>query len=122
MIENKLTKIIVDSGKQDITIEREFDAPRELVFKTFTDPELYTQWLGPRGLTMSIETFEPRKGGSWRYIQQDANGNEFAFHGVNHEVTSPERNIRGRLPLVHMNAPGTRNDIFMGCNTGGVYG
>lgn len=121
-MKNKLTKITAEPGKQEIIIERGFDAPRELVFKAFTDPKLYTQWLGPRGLTMTIETCEPRKGGSWRYIQQDANGNEFAFHGVNHEVTSPERNIRGRLPLVRTNIPGTRKDIFMGCNTGGVYG
>ena len=46
-----------------------------------------------RGFTMKLETFESRNGVSWRYIQKDANDNEFAFHGVNHEVTSPERII-----------------------------
>jgi uncharacterized protein YndB with AHSA1/START domain len=74
-------------------IIREFDAPRELVFKAFTDPKLYVQWIGPRGLTTNLETFEPRNGGSWRYIQKDKHGNEYAFHGVNHEVLSPERII-----------------------------
>ena len=59
------------------------------MFKAFTDPKLYAQWLGPRGLTTKLEAFEPRDGGSWRYIQKDANGNEFAFHGVNHEVNAP---------------------------------
>ena len=93
MTKNKFTKITAESGKQEIIIEREFDAPRELVFKAFTDPELYVQWLGPRGFTMTLETFEPRNGGSWRYIQKDAEGNEYAFHGVNHEVLSPERII-----------------------------
>jgi uncharacterized protein YndB with AHSA1/START domain len=93
MAKNKPTKIAAEPGKQEIIIEREFDAPRELVFKAFTDPKLYVQWLGPRGLSMTLETFEPRNGGSWRYIQKDANGNEFAFHGVNHEVTSPHRII-----------------------------
>ena len=88
-----LTKITAEPGKQEIIIEREFDAPRELVFKAFTDPELYVQWIGPRGLTMTLETFEPKNGGSWRYIQKDADGNEYAFHGVNHEVLSPERII-----------------------------
>jgi uncharacterized protein YndB with AHSA1/START domain len=87
------TRITAEPGKQEIIIEREFAAPRELVFKAFTDPELYVQWLGPRELTMTIETFEPRDGGSWRYIQKDANGNEYAFHGVNHDVTAPERTI-----------------------------
>ena len=89
----KLTKITAEPGKQEIIIEREFDVPRELVFKAFTDPKLYVQWLGPRRLTMRLEKFEPRNGGSWRYISKDPENNEFAFHGVNHEVLSPERII-----------------------------
>lgn len=93
MTKNNLTKITAEPGKQEIIIIREFDAPRELVFKAFTDPELYTQWLGPRELIMTLERFEPRNGGSWRYIQKDPEGNEYAFHGVNHEVTASERII-----------------------------
>jgi uncharacterized protein YndB with AHSA1/START domain len=42
---------------------------------------------------MTLETFEPRSGGSWRYIHKDNQGNEYAFHGVNHEVLAPERII-----------------------------
>jgi uncharacterized protein YndB with AHSA1/START domain len=87
------TRVTAEPGEQDFIITRDFDAPRELVFKAFTDPDLYVQWLGPRGLTMTLETFEPRDGGSWRYIQKDQDGNEFAFHGVNHEVLPPERLI-----------------------------
>jgi uncharacterized protein YndB with AHSA1/START domain len=87
------TDISAEPGKQEIVITREFEAPRELVFKAFTDPELYVQWIGPRDLTMTLEIFEPEDGGSWRYIQKDPSGNEFAFHGVNHEVTAPERII-----------------------------
>ncbi len=93
MTKNNLTKIAAEPGKLEMTITREFDAPRELVFKAFIDPKLYVQWLGPRGITTTLETFEPRSGGSWRYIQKDQNGNEYAFHGVNHEVTAPERII-----------------------------
>ena len=93
MTKNNKTKITAEPGKQEIIIAREFDAPRALVFKAFTDPELYMQWLGPRRLTMRLETFEPRNGGSWRYIHADNNGNEYAFHGVNHEVLTPERII-----------------------------
>ena len=92
-MEKNDTNIMAEPGKQEIVIEREFNAPRELVFKAFTDPKLYVQWLGPRGFTTKLETFEPRNGGSWRYVQRDAKGNEFAFHGVNHEVLSPERII-----------------------------
>ena len=87
------TKVTAEPEKHDILITREFDAPRELVFKAFTDPELYVQWLGPRRLKMTLEKFEPKSGGSWRYTHKDEKGNEFGFHGVNHEVTFPERII-----------------------------
>jgi len=93
MTKNKQTRIIAKPGKQEIVITREFDAPRELVFKAFTDPKLYIQWLGPREIAMSIEKFEPRNGGPWRYIHKDEDGKEYAFHGVSHEVTAPERII-----------------------------
>ncbi|HEY0196131.1 MAG TPA: SRPBCC family protein [Methanobacterium sp.] len=92
MAENSM-KISAEPGKQEIFITKEFDAPRELVFKAFTDPELYKQWIGPQELTTEIDVFESVNGGSWRYIQRDWEGNEYAFHGVNHEVLPPERII-----------------------------
>jgi uncharacterized protein YndB with AHSA1/START domain len=94
MSNNNLTRIIAEPGKQEIFIEREFDAPRELVFKAFTDPKLLAQWLGPRILTMTVETFEPKNGGSWRFVHKDRDGNAYAFHGVHHEVADSERMIR----------------------------
>ena len=87
------TVITAEPGKQELFVTREFDASRELVFKAHTDPELYARWVGPRDLTTILETFEPTSGGRWRYIQKDKNGNSFGFHGVNHEVTAPERII-----------------------------
>ena len=87
------TKITAEPGKQEVMITREFDAPRELVFKAFTDPELYVKWLGPRRLTMRLVTFEPRNGGMWRFIQKGQDSTEHAFHGVYHEVSAPERII-----------------------------
>jgi uncharacterized protein YndB with AHSA1/START domain len=87
------TIITAEPGKQELFITREFDYPRELVFKAYTDPKLYVQWLGPRGLTMTLEKFEPRSGGEYRYIHSDRNGNTYAFHGVYHEVAAPERII-----------------------------
>lgn len=90
---NNQTIVTAEPGKQEIFIVREFDAPRELVFKAFVDPELYVQWLGPRGYEMTLETFEPWSGGHWRYIHTDKDGNAFGFHGVNHDVTAPERLI-----------------------------
>jgi uncharacterized protein YndB with AHSA1/START domain len=87
------TKMIAEPGKQEIFIVRELDAPRELVFKAFTDPELYSQWLGPRRLTTEFEKLEAKNGGSYRFINEDEKGNKFGFHGVYHEVLAPERII-----------------------------
>ncbi len=88
------TKIKAETKTQELIIEREFDAPRELVFRAFTDPKLIPEWLGPRRLTMTLELFEARNGGSWRFIHKDRDGNAYAFHGVHHEITPPERIIR----------------------------
>jgi uncharacterized protein YndB with AHSA1/START domain len=87
MASKNQTVVTAEPGKQEVFITREFDAPRELVFKAHTDPKLYTQWLGPRGYQMSLETFEPHSGGRYRYIHKDQNGNEYAFHGVFHEIS-----------------------------------
>ena len=94
MTKKNPTQITAEPGKQEIFITREFDAPRELVFKAFTDPKLLIQWLGPRELTMTLETFEPRNGGSWRYVHADQAGNEYGFHGVIHEIAAPQRIIQ----------------------------
>lgn len=89
------TTIAAVPGKQEIIITREFEAPRELVFKAYSDPELVLQWLGGQcNLTMRIEKFEARAGGSYRYIHTDPAGNEYGFHGVCHDHTFPERIIQ----------------------------
>lgn len=81
------TIVTAEPGKQELFITREFDAPRELVYKAHIDPDLYVQWLGPRGYDMRLETFEPHSGGMYRYVQTDGSGNEFGFHGVFHEIS-----------------------------------
>ena len=83
--------IITEPGTKEIRIVKEFNAERQLVFKAFTDPDMYAQWIGPNGYTTRIDRFEPRDGGYYRFIQKDPEGREFAFHGVYHEVISPER-------------------------------
>ena len=88
------TKIVAEPGKQEAFIIREFEAPRELVFKAFTDPKLLPKWLGPRDLTTKIDVLEPGDGGRWRFIHTTRDGHAFGFHGVCHEATAPERLIR----------------------------
>lgn len=87
------TTITAEPGKQELVITREFDAPRELVFKTVMNPELMPQWWGPRYLSTIVDKMDVRPGGQWRFINRDAEGNEYAFHGVYHEVLAPERVI-----------------------------
>ena len=90
---NNKTNIIAHPNQQEIIITREFDAPRELVFKAHTDAAIYAQWIGPRDLSTTIESFDARSGGSWRFISTDKDGNQFGFHGVFHEVLPPQRMI-----------------------------
>lgn len=93
MTNHHRTTITAEPGKQEIVITREFDAPRELVFKVVTDPELLPQWWGPRYLSTIVDKMDVRPGGQWRFLNRDAQGNEYAFHGVYHEVLAPERII-----------------------------
>src|SRR2546427_1941510 len=87
------TNILAEPGKQEILITREFDAPRELVFQACTDPQLIPQWWGPRSLSTEVDQMDVRPGGQWRFLNRDALGNAYAFHGVYHEVLAPERII-----------------------------
>jgi len=83
-------KVTAEPGVPQILTEREFDAPRDLILRAFTEADLLAQWLGPRGYTMTVETFEPRAGGSWRYVHSDGDGNAYGFHGVFHNDPSPD--------------------------------
>ena len=83
-------QITAEPGVPQVRTERELDAPLDLVYRAFTEPELLAQWLGPRKYTMTVERFEPRDGGTWRYIHSDEAGNAYGFHGVFHGDPSPE--------------------------------
>lgn len=88
------TNIVVEPGTHEIVITHTFDAPRELVFRAYTDPALFVRWMGPRYLTTTIDVMEAKTNGRWRMIHRDPDGNEYAFHGVYHEVTAPERIVQ----------------------------
>lgn len=88
------TQIIAEPGVPQIVITRAFDAPRELVYRAYTDPALLVQWLGPRRMTMTVERHEMRDGGTWRYIHRDTDGTEAGFHGVFHGTPSPDNLVR----------------------------
>ena len=83
--------LIAEPGKHEMIMARVFNAPRELVFTTMTDPTLIPQWWGQRNTTTIVDKMDVQAGGLWRYVQHDQQGNEFAFHGVYHSITVPER-------------------------------
>lgn len=87
------TQFRAEPGRQDMVVTRVYDAPRELVFKAYTDPNSVPQWWGPSFLTTTVDQMDVRQGGIWRYVQRDADGNEYAFRGVYHESLAPERLI-----------------------------
>jgi uncharacterized protein YndB with AHSA1/START domain len=80
-----------EPGVQEVFITRVFDAPRERVFKAHTDPKLIAQWWGPARYTTVVDKLDARPGGTWRFINRDNDGNEYAFHGVFVEVIEPQR-------------------------------
>lgn len=83
--------IVTLPSDTEIKQERMFDAPRELVFRAYTDPEIVPQWWGPHGYTTRVDQMDVRPGGKWRSVQHDPEGNEFAFRGEYLEVVPPER-------------------------------
>ncbi len=87
------THFTIEPGKQEIIMERMFNAPRQRVFKAYTDPQLIPQWWGPKRYTTTVDALELRKGGMWRYVQRDTQGHEFAHNGVYHIIKAPERLI-----------------------------
>lgn len=85
--------LVAEPQQHSIVATCIFNAPRALVFKVMHDPATIPQWWGPRNLTTTVDTMEPRSGGSWRYVLHDAKGNEWAFHGVYHTIEAPLRTI-----------------------------
>jgi len=82
------TKIYSEGG--DLVFERTFDAPRERVWKAFTDPELVPRWWGPHGTTTRVAEMDVRAGGKWRYVSRAADRDDVAFYGEYLEVTPPD--------------------------------
>jgi uncharacterized protein YndB with AHSA1/START domain len=83
------THITAPDGTPFIEVVREFDAPRNLVFRATTDPDLVARWLGPRELAMRVIEYDAREGGRYRYVHIAPDGAEYGFRGVFHTVTEP---------------------------------
>src|SRR5215213_10106208 len=87
----------------EILIEREFDAPKHLVYKAYTTPELVSRWWPGRRGTMQSCEIDLREGGSWRYVMTASEGFEVGFHGEYREIVPHERIVNTE---VYEGAPG----------------
>jgi uncharacterized protein YndB with AHSA1/START domain len=87
-----------------LVVTRVFDAPRELVFKMWTDPQHLIHWYGPRGFTLPSCTLDLRPDGNWRSCMRSPEGREYWVHGIFREIVASERLV---FTWMHENADGT---------------
>jgi uncharacterized protein YndB with AHSA1/START domain len=87
------TKVTLPS-ELEIHVTREFDAPRDVVFKAMTDPRLIPQWWGPRRDTITVDKMEVRPGGKWRFVATQPDGSTYAFRGEYREIIPGEKIVQ----------------------------
>ncbi len=75
---------------REIATTRLIDAPRERVFSAFTDPARLARWWGPKGFTNTFREFDPRPGGTWRFIMHGPDGANYENHSTFLDVVPPE--------------------------------
>jgi len=90
-MKNTGTLKVETRGDREIVMTRVFDAPRELVFKALTTPELLKRWFGPHGWTLTECEVDLRVGGAWRFLSKGPDGRTMGMRGVYREIVPPER-------------------------------
>jgi uncharacterized protein YndB with AHSA1/START domain len=77
--------------ERSVAFTRLFDAPRDLVFRLWTEPEHLARWWGPRGFTNPVCEVDARPGGALRIVMRAPDGTEYPMTGIFREITPPER-------------------------------
>ena len=88
---SKGSAVLTLPSDTEILITREFDAPRHLVWKAWTTPELVKRWWHANRGTVTIADIDLRVGGKWRWVMVTDSGFEVAFHGGYREIVPNER-------------------------------
>ena len=91
MTKNRI--VVTLPSDTEIHQTRVFEAPRDLVYKAMTDPDLVPKWWGLRSNTTRVDAMDLRPGGKWRFVQTDKQGNEHAFRGEYSEIVPNERTV-----------------------------
>lgn len=86
---------------REIVSTRVFDAPRERVFRAFSDPQVLARWWGPDGFTSTFQEFDFRPGGAWRFVMHGPDGADYRNASDFIEVVSPERIVLEHLRPMH---------------------
>jgi uncharacterized protein YndB with AHSA1/START domain len=85
------TAVVTLPTDEQILITREFDAPKHLVYKAFTSPELVKRWWNAKRGEVTVAEIDLRVGGKWRYVMVTEDGFEVGFHGEYREIVPNER-------------------------------
>lgn len=81
--------VVTTPSDTEIRTERVFDATPEMIWECFADPDLLVQWQSPDGYEMTIDEFDFREGGKWRYFHVAPDGTEYVFFGEFLELNEP---------------------------------
>jgi len=88
---SKGTAVVTLPSDTQIQITRSFNAPRHLIYKAWTTPELVRQWWSAKRGTVTVADIDLQVGGKWRWVMVTEDGYEVAFHGVYKELMANER-------------------------------
>ena len=81
----------MNRDNRTLTIERTLNAPVQLVWDAWTQPEHIANWWGPKGMNTRVETHELRVGGAWKFVMEMPDGNEFIAEGIYEEIDAPTK-------------------------------
>jgi uncharacterized protein YndB with AHSA1/START domain len=108
------------TSDREIVLTRVFDAPRELVFEAWTDPEQVVQWWGPHGFTTTVHEMNVRPGGIWRFVMHGPDGTDYGNKVEFIEVTRPARLVYNHGPDGESDAPSFRVTVTFDEEDGGT--
>jgi uncharacterized protein YndB with AHSA1/START domain len=107
------------ANDNELILKRVFDAPRDLVWKAWTDPEMLKEWSAPRAFTLPVSEGDLRPGGAWRARMRKDDGTELDLGGVYREIAAPERLVFTHVWMDENGKPGTETLVTVTLTEGG---